>query len=137
MLSKPPILFSDLAWWGVVFLRSGLASRSVLDEYAENVNVSTQVPSEMPTRLVTVRDDGGPRDSAVMKINSLGLNVWAESEAACSDLARFVAALFETSPGNGPVVAHLSTSGPFPVPDQSGKPHRYLSVDLSVRGDPL
>ena len=90
----------------------------------------------MPARLVTVRDDGGSRDD-LSRTAFLGVNVWAETDADCSDLARMVASLLEASAGNGPVVACLGTNGPMPVVEESDKPHRYLSADLVVTGSPL
>jgi hypothetical protein len=137
MLNKPPVVFPDMAHWAVDYLVAALAARPAGETFADNVKVATKVPSAMPARLITVRDDGGPRQPTVTKTNGLGVNVWAATEADASDLARLTVALLEASAGNGPIVGHISTSGPYPVVEESTKPHWYASVDLSVRGVPL
>lgn len=135
MFSKPPQIFPDMALWAVTYLRAALTARP--ESYASGVSVLTKVPNTLPARLVTVRDDGGPRGADVTKTASLGINVWAANDADCTDLANLIAGLFEAAVGNGPVVGHLSASGPYPVPDEGAKPHRYLSVDLAIRGAAL
>lgn len=131
---RPAIVWPDLELWAIDYLESRLADRT--EPFAQDVDVRNLVPKTMPARLVTVRDDGGGRDD-VTKSASLGVNVWAANPFDCSNLARLVTAFFEDAAGHGPVKAHLSTSGPYPVPEDSGKPHRYLSVDLVVTGIPL
>jgi hypothetical protein len=133
--SKPPVLFPDVKAWAVGYLTGALAGRP--EPVASGVAVRTVVPATMPARLVTVRDDGGPRSSDVTKVASLGVNVWAATAADASDLSALVAALFEAAPGDGPVVAHEGASGPFEVAEDTGKPHWYLSVDLRIRGTAL
>lgn len=123
MFSRPAVLFPDVEAWAIAYLKAALTE----------VTVSNKVPGTMPARLVTVRDDGGPRQEVTKTVN-LGVNVWATSDADCSDLARLVVAHLEASAGNGPVVAHDGTSGPYAVVEASTKPHRYASVDLRVRG---
>ena len=135
MLNKPPVLFPDTAAWAVDYLGDAIDARG--ESYCTGVTVATKVPAQMPARLVTVRDDGGPDGSTVTKTCSLGLNVYAATDADCSDLARMVAALMRAAPDDGPITAHLNASGPYPVPEQSGKPHLYLSADLLVSGSAL
>ena len=135
MFSKPPLIFPDMALWSVTYLRAALTARA--ESYASGVSVLTIVPNALPTRLVTVRDDGGPRSPDVTKVSSLGINVWAANDADCTDLANLVAGLLEAAVGNGPVVGHLGSSGPYPVADPGAKPHRYLSADLVIRGASL
>ena len=133
MLPKPAVLFPDAKAWAVAYVNAALIARPVGDTYADTVTVAGRVPDTIPTRLVTIRDDGGTR-SLVTKSVSLGVNVWAETEQVCSQLAALVVAILEASPGQGAVVAHLSTSGPVEVVESSTKPHRYASVDLALRG---
>lgn len=141
MVARPAVLFADSAQWAVSYLRGALDARP--EAYAADVTVRTQRPTATNTdpppasgRVVTIRDDGGARGPDVTKTVTLGVNVWAPDEGDAADLALMVEALLESSPGAGPVVAHLGTSGPFPIADASG-PHRYLSVDLTVAGAPL
>lgn len=131
---RAALLWPDVEAWAVTYLIAALAARS--EPFADGVTVRTQAGSTLPARLVTVRDDGGRRDD-LSRTTSLGVNVWAETDADCSDLARMVASLLEASAGDGPVVACLGTNGPMPVVEESDKPHRYLSADLVVTGSPL
>lgn len=135
MFSKPPLIFPDMALWAVTYLRAALTARA--EPYASGVSVLTKVPNTVPARLVTVRDNSGARRADVTKVASLGVNVWAANDADCTDLANLIAGLFEASVGNGPVVGHLGSFGPYPVPDESARPLRYLTVDLVVRGTSL
>ncbi|QCB93300.1 hypothetical protein [Cellulomonas shaoxiangyii] len=133
----PAIIWPDLELWAIDYLKARLATRP--EPFAQGVAVRNVVPDTMPARLITVRDDGGGRSDAT-KTASLGVNIWAgaaKNPADCSNLARLVTALLEDAAGYGPVKAHLSTSGPYPVAEASAKPHRYLSVDLVVTGTPL
>lgn len=141
-LGKPPVLFGDSAAWATAYLRAAINDRP--EPYADSVTVRTQKPTATDTdpppasgRVVTIRDDGGPRGLDVTKTITLGVNVWADNEGECADLALLSAVLLEAAPGDGPVVAHVATSGPFPLADRSEKPHRYLSVDLLVSGTPF
>lgn len=128
------LLWPDVEAWAVSYLSTALDARP--EPYASGVVVRTQAGSTLPPRLVTVRDDGGRRDD-LSRRTSLGVNVWAATPKDCSDLARLVQALLEAAGGSGPVVACLNTNGPFPVPEQGGTPHRYLTADLVVTGTPL
>ena len=135
MFSKPPVIFPDMTLWAITYLRAALAARS--EPFASGVSVLTKVPNTVPARLVTIRDNSGSRRADVTKVASLGVNVWAANDADCADLSNLIAALFEASVGNGPVVGHLNSFGPYPVADESARPLRYLTVDLVVRGVPL
>ena len=136
MIPKPAVIFPDAKAWAVAYMNATLLARPIGDTYADAVTVAGRVPDVMPTRLVTIRDDGGTR-ALVTKSASLAVNVWAETEQVCSQLAALVVAILEASPGQGAVVAHLSTSGPVEVVESSTKPHRFASVDLSLRGTDL
>lgn len=140
-MSRPAIIFPDVEAWAVTYLTAALAARE--ESYAASVTVRTQAPSETggddwPTsgRLVTVRNDGGPR-SDVTRTQSLGVNVWATAAPETANLANLVAAILDASPGSGSVIATLGMTGPYRVPEQSGRLHQYLSVDLVVTGTPL
>ena len=131
---RPSILWPDVEAWAITYLTAALAARD--EPYAAGVPVRKDVGEAMPPRLVTIRDDGGGRGD-VTRTSGIGVNVWATTDEDCSDLARLVCALLEAAAGNGPVVAVTGSFGPFPVPDETRKPHRYMSVDLVVTGAPL
>ena len=134
-LRQPSVVFPDVVDYAIDYLTTALAARPVGETFADNVTVRDRAPETLPTRLVTVRDDGGPR-AAVTKDVALGVNVWAESEPVCSDLARLVVALLEDANGF-PFVGHVSTSGPYLVPEQGTQIHRYAVVTLTVVGTSL
>ena len=100
MLPKPAVIFPDAKAWAVAYVNAALLARPIGDTYADAVTVAGRVPDTMPTRLVTIRDDGGTR-ALVTKSVSLGVNVWAETEQVCSQLAALVVAILEASPGQG------------------------------------
>lgn len=144
MLQRPPVLFPDVLDWACGYVRTALAART--EAYTSSVTVRDQRPDEsavdtMPTsgRLVTIRDDGGPRLPGVTRVTTLGINVWAKKTKDAKNLALMVAAILEASPGNGAIVAHRGATGPLSVQDPAdmGRPHFYLSVDLGVRGSAL
>lgn len=133
MFSKPTVIFADVEAWAVGYLDAELTASA--EPYAD-ATVSNRAPKRLPARMVTVRDDGGPR-SSVTKVASLAVNVWAQTEEDASDLMRLVVALLESATAEGPIVGHESTSGPSRVPEESGVPHWFASVDLVHRGTSL
>lgn len=136
-LANPVQIFPDVAAWTIDYLRTALAAR--VEPYASGVTVrhTWHEGDSLPARLVTVRDDGGPRVGPVAKRVSVAVNVWAASEADCADLSLLVAALLEDAAARGPVISHDGSTGPVRVREPSETPHRYLTVDLIVRGADL
>lgn len=129
------ILFDDVELWATGMLRAALTGRA--EPYTDDVYVSNDsqgVDGQRVTkpRMVTVRHDGGPRLDVAREAARIGVNVWAETEQDCNDLARMVAALLWASPDGTPVVRVDLTSGPTMIPD--GRPHRYLTADVIHRG---
>lgn len=144
MLQRPPVLFPDVLDWACEYLPLALAARP--ETYTANVVVTDHYPTggtddPMPAsgRVVTVRDDSGPRDPTVTRTSTLGFNVYAKKRAEAKKLALMVDALMEAAVGNGAIVAHRGSTGPLFVQDPAdlGRPHFYLSVDLGVRGSAL
>lgn len=128
------LVWPDVKAWAIGYLTTALAARP--EPVATGVHVSGSVPEAMPPRLVTVRDDGGPRGD-VTQTARLGVNVWAATEADCSGLSRLVASILGASAGSGQVVACEITTGPYEIPEESGIPHRYLTADVVVTGTSL
>lgn len=135
-MARPPLIFPDVEAWAVAYLAGELAGRP--EAYASGVTVTATWPEGViPARLVSVRDDGGPRLDPVTKVAGLGVNVWAATQEDAADLALLVAGLLEGASGVGPVVRHDGGTGPVRVVEESGRPHRYLTADLVVRGADL
>lgn len=137
-LRRPAVIFPDVVAAAVDLLDLELSRRPATDLYADEVTVLDRAPEgEWPTRrLVTIRDDGGQRSGPVTKTCALGVNVWAETHADCSDLARLVVALLEDAHGT-PFVGHVSTQGPYLVTEDGPKIRRYAVVTLTIQGSAL
>jgi hypothetical protein len=132
MFAKPPVVFPNVEAWAVAYLTASLGAR--VEDYADaTVDI---VPRADVARMVTVRDDGGPRGD-VTRTAAVAVNAWADADADAADLVLLVVALLERAPGNGPIVGYVSTAGPTRVPEESGRPHWFATVDLTVRGSAL
>lgn len=140
MTTLRPVLFADVELLVTGALRTALAARA--EPYTTGVYVSISSPSDPPTgepdtpaRMVTIRRDGGPRLDVARDQARIAVNVWADTEQDCNDLARMVAALIWAMPNGAPVVRVDQTSGPSTIPDD--RPHKYLTFDLTMRGTDL
>jgi hypothetical protein len=123
-----PIIFPDVELWATGYLRTALASHGYPGMFVSNKR-------ETQATAVQVRRDGGPAGQ-VLETPRLGVNVYAPTEQAVSDLARTVSALLRAAPDGSPVTRVTQTSGPSPIPDESG-PRRYMTFELTVRGADL
>lgn len=130
-MSTPPILHADVELWATGYLRPLLALHGWT-----GVIVSNATPTTTWTRLVTVRRDGGSA-SDVRDFPRLGVNVWAATEKDATDLALLVDALMRAAVNEGPVRRIRRTGGPSPIADESKKPRRYLTYELTTRGEAL
>jgi hypothetical protein len=128
-MQPPAVLHADAELWATGFLRASLAART--EPYAV-AGVGNDKAKVAQARKVVVRRDGGPQ-RGLFDFARLTVRIWAPTEQEASDLARLVRALLLASPGNGPVVAAESPSGPMGVPDASG-PQKFLSVEVKMRG---
>lgn len=120
------------------------ALQSLLDgrtePVAENVRVSTIKPSSevvpYPPKTVVIRSDGGVDLDHVRRLDRVGINIWCPTYAEANDLARLVAALMRDVTGpdfkNVRVVLH-----PVRIDELGTEEHRYLSVELVVKGSTL
>ena len=130
-MKQPAVIFPDPAAAAITYLAAELALRA---EDVADATVRDRNPDTMPDRLVTVRDDGGRRDG-VTKECTLALNTYATTHADCADLARLAVAILEDAPGSGTAfVEHISTAGPYLVPEQGTHVHRYAVVTLTILG---
>ena len=124
------VLFPDVEAWAVGYLKVAIAARA--EAYCSGVTVSNDRKGDTG-RVVTVRNDGGPQLDPIRSVARLGVNVWAATNEDATDLANMVRALLLASPNGNPVVRARGQSGPIAIPDDVG-PHRYLTVELTVRG---
>lgn len=121
-----PIIFPDLELWATTYLRATLADYGYPGMFVDNKR-GTQ------TTAVWVRRDGGAQLDQVREAPRLGVNVFAPTEQAATDLARTVSALLVAAPDGQPVLKVTQTLGPSPIPDASG-PRRFLTFEVLVRG---
>lgn len=128
-------LFPDVELWATTYLRAALGART--EPYTAQVKVSNGVPAVMPGRLVTVRRDGGGQLDPFRDNPRLGVNVYAGTEQDVADLAAMVSALLRSAADGKPVLRVRTVSGPSPIADEAGKPRRYLTFELAVRGTQL
>ena len=131
-LQPAAIVFPDAELWATGALRAALAGRA--EPYAAGVKVSNAVPSTRPVRLVTIRRDGGAANG-VLDLPRLAVNVWAATDQDATDLARLVAALLWSLPGDGVCVAMTQVAGPSPIAD--AQPRRFMSFEAALRGSDL
>jgi hypothetical protein len=131
-LQPTAILFPDAELWATTALRAKLAGRP--ESYAAGVKVSNAVSNPRPSRLVQIRRDGGAADG-VFDNPRLTVNIFAPSEQDATDLARLVAALMWSLPGDGVCVRMRQASGPSSVPDAT--PRRLMSFEARTRGTKL
>lgn len=124
-----PIIFPDVELWATGYLRTALASHGYPSMFVSNKR-------ETQTTAVWVRRDGGPTLDHVREAARLGVNVFAPTEQAATDLARTVSALLRAAADGSPVVLVTQTSGASPIPDESG-PRRYMTFEITVRGADL
>lgn len=143
------VIFSDLELFLTDFIRDELAALAG-NPYPE-VFVSNRFfepdeddPQPEPPFQVIVRDDGGPDTSIITNQPSVGITVLGGDDPTqgkeATDLALVVKAIVKDSarvePGN-PVAAVLAATGPYKVTEESGRPRRYMTFELSVTGSPF
>lgn len=119
-----PIIFADLELWATGYLRTQLAAHGYPGMFVSNQR-GTQ------TTAVWVRRDGGPTLDRVREQARLGVNVYAPTEQAVTDLARTVSALLRAA-ATGTVLQVTQTLGPSPIADNS--PRRYMTFDVISKG---
>ncbi len=117
------------------------------ESYASSVGVSRVLPpaAERTTRMVTVRDDGGPQ-VGVQERRQLGFNVWAESTVNGELLARLLMAGVQSLPDGDPITFVDEVNGPFEVVDTQSDllvvsgvtlAHYFFTARVSARGTDL
>ena len=120
-----PIIFPDSELWLTGALRAALT-----DTYT-----GIAVPAQRRPREVILRRDGGP-DGFVQSRQRFGFRVFADTEKEAADLADETSARVRALAFTGPAL-RITTTSPFPVEDESGKPLRYFTAEIAVRGTPL
>jgi len=103
------------------------------------VPVGARVPNPRPASFVVVKRFGGVRASRVSDRPMLGVECWAENDAAAQDLAQLARAHLYDMGGNTidgtPVYRTTEVAGPAALPDPDSLQSRYtLTVSVHLRG---
>lgn len=103
-----------------------------------------QRPKDMPKRLLTLREDGGPDSGTGIGLWGYGVNVWADSAADAKNIALDAAAVTLEMAGMSAIKGIRDLVGPYEVDDDpsftfSGVPlsHFYFSFDAAVKASAL
>lgn len=146
-MADPLVIDSDLELFLTGWYRAALAARP--EQVCAGVEVDNKEPSTgaFPSKLLVIRDDGGPATSQVTGERSVGFTVLAGSKLAprdANDLIRIVLALVVLIPApdggespRNPVAAVLERNGPFPVVEEQDRARRFATVTFAVTPEPL
>lgn len=124
-MTVAPIIFPDVELVLTGYLRAALAANGYPGMYVSNTRGSQ--PS-----AVWVRRDGGPVLDQVREAARVGINVFAPTEQAATNLARTVSALLRAAADGNPIVRVTQPTGPTPIADAT--PRRYMTFEITVRG---
>lgn len=125
------IVCPDVELWAYQYLTDALGDRG--ESYAD-ATVTVRLPETLPDRAVWVRRDGGPREDMLYTAARLSVNVLTRTEQDASDLSRLVEGLLLAARATEPVSSVRSLSGPSVIADPSGRPRRYFTVEVTLRG---
>ena len=132
------VIFPDVEKILVAALKASLLTRD--EAYAQNVHVSTKKPapdfSPYPSKIVTIRSDGGPLKTDVTKLERVGINVYANAYDVASDLSKLVEALMRSLTGDYIKLVEIILS-PVRVDEMSEEEVRYMTLELVVKGSNL
>jgi hypothetical protein len=124
----PAIIFPDVELELTGYLRTALAANGYPGMYVSNTRGAQAT-------AVWVRRDGGPVLDQVRETARVGINVFAGTEVAVNDLARTVSALMRAAADGSPIVRVTQPTGPTPIADST--PRRYMTFEVTVRGEEL
>lgn len=140
------VIFTDLEKFLTGYIRDELAALPGLPYSGGFVSnqfytPDPEVPGDPPAYQIIVRDDSGPDTSVITQEPNVGITVLLGDDPSqgeeATELAQVVRMIVKgcagIEPGN-PVAAVLGSSGPFKVAEQSGRPRRYMTFELSVSG---
>jgi len=122
----PAFRYGDLEADLIAYLTSVIPDTEVRDHVPNERNE----PWPKNGQLIVVRDDGGwPKPNKPHAARHAGIRVFALTKEAAVDLATEVTAQLNAWPGRQ-VTAGLAR----PVPEESGRPCRYLTATIIERG---
>jgi hypothetical protein len=134
----PAVIFPDIEKVLVAGIKAELDSRS--ESYAQDVVVATIKPSPSvspyPSRIITIRSDGGPKLDWVRKLERVAITIWADTYSDASDLARLIEALSITLTGDQIKLSQVILS-PIRIDEAGPQECRYMTLELTTKGSTL
>jgi hypothetical protein len=127
-VTTAPIVFPDVELEVTGYLRTALAAHGYPGIFVSNRR-------ETQSTAVWVRRDGGPVLDVFRESARVGINVFALTEKAATDVARTVSALMRVAADGEPILRVSQSAGPTPIADSS--PRRYMTFEVHVRGTEL
>lgn len=128
------VLFPDAVALVIEYLNASLVA------YGETAPVHKNVPNPRPAKFVQVFRTGGPRSNLVVDGAQLTISVWADTDAAASDLAEVVRAVLNAVRsqiiGQSVFYKVNELGGPVDLPDpQSNQSRMTWSVIALLRSN--
>lgn len=131
------ILWPDVEAAVIAYLKPRIAAAPL--PFAADVRVATKLTDKdgdaRPQWAVIVRNDGGSKFETVFADVSVALNIWGADPINTPMLAGYVGALMNSIAESGVTPFTRASAGvAYPIPEESGQPHLYLTASLAVRG---
>lgn len=130
-------IFPDVEKLVVAVIRDGLDAMS--DPFFSDVVVATIKPAAdvkpYPSKVVTVRGDGGTAlERDITRLERVGVNVYANTYANASEIARTVESIVRAARPDG-VKLVSTTLSPIRVdtPSTTAPEQRYMTFELTVK----
>lgn len=108
------------------------------EDFASNVSVSNEViPGR--ARMVTIVPGPGLGSLDTLDDTTQRINVYADDEGDCEDLAVLIRAIYESPAPFGlvdgdPITRARVTAGPVPVPNDTTQFQQYMVANITRRG---
>lgn len=132
------VIFPDVESVLVAGLKAALAERS--EEYAQGVHVGTIKPAPdvnpYPSRIITVRSDGGPQLDDVRKQERVGMIISCDTYADANRLSRLIEALVKTLVGEQLKLVTVVLS-PVRMAEVGTQEVRYMTLEVISKGTAL
>ena len=130
-------IFPDVEKLFVAAIKTALQAST--SPVASNVTVATIKPaadvSPYPAKIVTIRNDGGATvERDITRSDRLGVNVFADTYANASELARLVESIVRNARPNGVKFVNTSMSPIRVDTDSTTAPEqRYMTFEVTVK----
>jgi hypothetical protein len=132
------VIFPDVEAVLVRDLTAALAGNP--SQLAAGVRVATIKPaadeSPYPSKIVVIRNDGGPQLDDVRKLERIGVTIWCNTYQDASRLARLVEALVKQMTGTEIKLVEVILS-PVRVDEAGPQECRYMTLEVITKGTPL